>query len=526
MPTIEFSLKKIEEKTNLSKEKILEIIENSKVELEEIENDKIKVTIPAERLDLIFLNGFCNFLLGKYKELKIEKSEVKVKAEKVEARPYFACFIVEGLELTEEDLKEIILFQENLHKFLGRDRKFVAIGIHDLDKIKGNIVYKEAFPDEKFVPLTYEKEMSLKEVLEITDKGKKYGNLINKFEKYPAIYDEESIISFPPILNSEKTKLTVNTKRIFVDITGTFEKAVEDALNLLIYFFSLYGKIKSLELNGKEFPKIEEKVIVLDLNKVNKIVGLNFSSEEIKDFLSKAGLIAEIENSKIKVKIPFYRLDIFGERDVIEEIAIAYGYNNFEPRLPNLFTKGKIHKREKIEKRIREILIGLGFTEVLNTIFINKNLLEKCLIKEECLELENPVSEEYSLLRNYLFPSLINFVSKNLDKDFPQKIFEIGYVVKNLKEERRIAFLIASNETNLSELISYIKAFFNELKIDIKLEKFNFDFLIKGRSGKIFANNEEIGFFGEVNPQVLENFGIKIPIAYCEIYGNKIYSRV
>jgi phenylalanyl-tRNA synthetase beta chain len=170
-------------------------------------------------------------------------------------------------------------------------------------------------------------------------------------------------------------------------------------------------------------------------------------------------------------------------------------------------------------------LIGLGFNEIISPIFVGKKLLEKCLINEEWTKLKNPVSEEYSFLRKILFPSIMNFFKNNIEKEYPQKIFEIGYVVENLKGKRNIAFAIADSETNLSELISYINAFFKELNLKIKFEKKEFPFLIKGRSGIIVFENEEIGFFGEVHPQVLENFGIFIPICYCEI-KDKIYSKI
>ena len=530
MPTIEFNLKKLEEISRVERSRILEILENSKIEIEEIENEKIKLTIPAERFDLMFLNGLANYIstfenCNGMKKFFIDISDVKVYSEKVEARKHFACFVVEDLKFNEEILREAIVFQELIHLYIGRDRKYVAIGIHDLDKIKGKIIYKEADPKEKFVPLTYQNELSLKEVLEITDKGKKYGKLIDSYSFYPAIFDEEGIISFPPIINSERTKLTENTKRIFVDITGTSEKAVEDALKLLVYFFSFYGNVKKVYLNEKSFPEIEERRFSLGIEKVNKLIGKKFETNEIKTLLEKMGYDVITLNNIIEVIVPFYRLDVLNERDIIEDIAISYGYNNFVPEISKTFSIGRISRREKIERRIREILIGLGFNEIISPIFVGKKLLEKCLINEEWTKLKNPVSEEYSFLRKNLFPSIMNFFKNNIEKEYPQKIFEIGYVVENLKGKRSIAFAIADSETNLSELISYINAFFKELNLEIRFERKEFPFLINGRSGTIVFGNEEIGFFGEVHPQVLENFGIFIPICYCEI-KDKIYSKI
>jgi len=530
MPTVEFELKKLEERSKVDKERIIEIIENSKIEIEEIENEKIKLTIPPDRFDLMFLNGLANFIstfeYGEgMKKIYIDISDVKVFSESVSARKYFACFVVENVKMNEEVLREIISFQELLHHSVGRDREYVAIGIHDLDKIKGKITYKEAGRKERFIPLSYHNEMSLEEVLEISDKGRKYGKLILNFEKFPVICDEEGIISFPPILNSERTRLTEKTKRIFVDITGTKQKAVDDTLRLLMYFFSFYGNVKKVYLNNKEFPEIEEKRFLLELSKINKLIGKEFSLSEVKMYLEKMGYDVIAMNDKIEVIVPFYRLDVFNERDVIEDLAIAFGYNNFVPKISKTYSKGRISRRERIEKKIREILVGLGFLEIISPTFVNKKLMEKCLILEEWTKVKNPVSEEYTVLRKNLFPSIMNFLKNNIDKQYPQKIFEIGYAVEGLRERRKIAFAIASSETNLSELISYIKAFFKELKIEIKLEKKEIPFLIKGRSGIIKVENEKVGYFGEVHPQVLENFGIFVPVCYCEI-EDKIYSKI
>jgi len=530
MPTIEININRLEELSNVNRKRIIEILENSKIEIEEIENEKIKLTVPAERFDLMFLNGLANYIstfenFSGFRKFFIDNSDVKVYSEKVRARKYFACFVVENLKFNEEILKETINFQELIHLYIGRDRKYVAIGIHDLDKIKGKIFYKEANPNEKFIPLSYQNELTLKEVLEITDKGRKYGKLISSYDHYPAIFDEEGIISFPPILNSERTKLTEKTKRIFVDITGTLEKAVEDTLKLLIYFFSFYGNVKKVYLNEKEFPQIEDKKFVLEIEKINKLIGEKFEIQDVKNLLERMGYDTLVIENKIGVIVPFYRLDVFNERDIIEDIAIAYGYNNFIPQIPKTFTKGKISKREKIEEKIRKILIGLGFTEIISPTFINSKILEKCLINEKWTKVKNPVSEEYDTLRKILFPSIMNFLKNNIEKEYPQKVFEIGYVVKGLKGKRSIGFAIASSETNLSEIISYIKAFFEELKLKIDLKKKDFPFFIKGRSGIIVLDDEEIGFFGEVHPQVLENFGIFVPITYCEI-KDKIYSKI
>jgi len=528
MPTFEFDLNKIKKELQIEdNEKLAEIIESFKPEVEEITSDKIKVTITPDRADIFFEEGFIKALKdyvfgGSIKKIEIENSSVKVYYKnKVRCRPYFACFVVKDVKMSEELLKKIINFQEVVHKHLGRDRKLVAIGIHDLDKIKGVIRYAEALPNEKMIPLTYETEMTLKDVIEITDKGKEYGKLIS--EPYPAIYDEESIISFPPILNSEKTKLTPNTKNIFVDITGTDERVVEIATKLLIYFFSFFGMPQKVYLNDEEFPRYENEIVRIKRSEVEKFLGIKLEISQIKNLLEKMGYDAITLNEEdVDIVIPFYRIDVLHKNDIIEDIAIAYGYNNFELKELKSVTIGKIHEREKLENRLREILIGMKFLEIITPTMISKKILEKSKVKENATKVLNPVSEEYEYLRNYLFPSVLNFLSKNTSKEYPQNVFEIGYVIRELEDYRHLCAALCYEKSNLAEVISIAEEIFRNLNLELKLSESKLEFFIEGRQAYIFVNNKLIGFLGEIHPEILENFEIYMPVALLEINLNEV----
>ncbi len=523
MPTIEVDKKILEIS---EKEKVLNAIFNLKGEYE-IEEDKIKIELPPDRLDILFFNGLkraieCYLGLDSgIKKINFNKAKIEVEKNEVRARKYFACFVVRNLKNV--NIKDIILFQEFLHSFLGKDRKYVAIGIHDLDKIEGKIIYKEALPTEKMVPLTYSNELTLKEILEITDKGRKYGNLIENFEKYPAIYDEKGIISFPPIINSERTKLTENTKNIFVDITGTNERIVDIACKTLIYYFSFFGEIENVYLNGNEFPNYENKIYVIDEKDIENLIGLKLDKEKIKELLERAGYDVLITD-KINVVVPFYRVDILHINDIIEDIAIVYGYENFELEKSKVQTFGEIHEKEIFYEKIRDIMIGLGFLEVINPCFVSKKDYDKCFLEHDYLEVINPVSEKYEVLRSTLLPSIIEFLANNLSEEYPQKIFEIGYIFnKNLEEGKNLAFAIAQNKITMNDILSYLIEILRNLKIEkYEIKESMHPFFIEGRQGEIFVNNEKVALFGEINPKVLENYGIFVPIAYAEIFLDKI----
>ncbi|MEM5824669.1 MAG: phenylalanine--tRNA ligase subunit beta, partial [Candidatus Aenigmatarchaeota archaeon] len=251
---------------------------------------------------------------------------------------------------------------------------------------------------------------------------------------------------------------------------------------------------------------------------VNKILGLELELEEIKRLLEKMGYeVITLNEEDIDVIIPYYRVDILHKRDVIEDVAIAYGYNNFELKELRTITIGKIHEREEFENKIREILIGMKFLEVITPTLINQKILEKAKVKDKPTKLLNPVSEEYSVLRNYLFPSLLLFLSKNTSKEYPQNIFEIGYIVRDLEEYRSLAIALCYDKANLSEMISVLEELFRNLKINFELKESNLEFFIEGRQAYIISNNKIIGFLGEIHPEILTNFEIFIPTIIAEI---------
>src|SRR5664280_2672065 len=246
-------------------------------------------------------------------------------------RPYTACCIVEGISIDENKLKGLMDFQEDLHWVLGRDRKKVAIGIHNLDVVKAPFNYSAAEPDKyTFVALETTEKTNLAEILEEHKKGKKYAHLLEKYDKYPLITDsEDNILSMPPIINGELTKLSEKTRNILIDVTGTDERAVNFALNIIACSFAESGgSIKTMEIiyenKTVETPDLTPKKMHVNLESARKILGVELSTDDVVNMLQKVRLGAEAETEdKIAVFIPAYRIDILHEVDIIENIAIG-----------------------------------------------------------------------------------------------------------------------------------------------------------------------------------------------------------
>ena len=331
-------------------------------------------------------------------------------------------------------------FQENLHWVIGRDRKKVAIGIHNADVVNAPFNYIATPKDEnEFIPLEKDAPMTPGEILTEHDKGAKYAHLIDKFDKYPLIRDKDNqILSMPPIINGELTKLSEDTKNIIVDVTGTDEKAVNQCLNIICCSFAeVGGKVKTMEVEYEDktivTPDLTPKVKNVHVDVANELIGgTDLNAEDVKELLAKARMDAEIINdNELEVTIPAYRVDILHEVDIVENIAIQYHINSVEAKLPNISTVAYEHNWFKGEKTIREVMVGLGFQEVMSLMLTSEtNHFEKMNQEEiDHVQVARPITVSGTMIRTSLLNSLMEFLEDNKHEDLPQKIFEIGDVL-------------------------------------------------------------------------------------------------
>lgn len=516
----------------MSNGEIENVLFNLKCEAEFV-GDNIACEINPDRLDMVSVEGIARAIkcyLGlPQKELKIEDSKFTISGES-EVRPIFLAAIVEGVEMTDELVKSLMQIQEKLHGSIGRDRKKVAIGVHDLDTIKGTEITYADVDDIKFVPLQSTKEMNIKQILTEHPKGKDYAHLLNN--KYPVFTDKEDVMSFPPIINSDRTKVTEKTKNLFIDVTGTDRKAVEQSLNIIVTNIAeRKGTIKTVKVNREKLPKLEPISMAITKDDVNELLGLELDEKQIKECLEKMLYKVNIKGGRITVYIPSYRSDIIHPVDLIEDVAIGYGYDKFEPVLPKIATIGGLSKKEMLTRKVRETMIGFGFNEFLNFVLTSKEYnFERMLTDGTSIELVNPISSEYNTCRTWIMPSLLRVLSHNLHVEFPQKIFEIGDVVlidesKETKSRtvRGLGGAISHDNANLTEIKSLVEAVLNNIGIKYEIRSINHPSFIPTRAGEIFSEGKKIGFFGEVHPKVLNNWKLERPVIAFEISLEGLY---
>lgn len=557
MPTIDVSYKDLcrllGRKIPLNK--LEELLLYAKAEIDAIETrdgDKIlKLDVKdTNRPDLWSAEGIAREIktrltkCGAWK-CRVGNSKIKVIVDKkvAKVRPLIVCAIAKNLKVDSLMLEQLIQLQEKIATCFGRGRKEVAIGVYDLDKIASPIKYTTVKPDEiKFIPLDFEKPLTPEEILKQHPKGIEYGHLLEGCKEYPILIDSnDNVLSMPPIINSEYVgKVTERTRNVFIECTGFELRFLLPALNCMVAALADRGaKIESVEIvNGKKktiTPDLNPRKATLRIKSVNEISGLDLKKREILSLLKASGYDVKRKGERIEVYYPAFRQDIMHEVDVVEDVIVSYGYNKIKPKLPKLLTRGEMDIKEKISYKLAEIMIGLGMQEIMSYILTNKkNLFEKMNLKEERVaEIENPISANWNVFRSWLLPCLLEFLSKNQHREFPQKIFEIGdcVIIDERKETktrniRKLATAITDYSVGYELISSVLDAFLRSVGIKYRLKEKSHPSFIEGRCASIIINEEEIGFIGEIHPSVLEKWKIETPVVAFEINLEKIIEKL
>ncbi|MEK6879196.1 MAG: phenylalanine--tRNA ligase subunit beta, partial [Nanoarchaeota archaeon] len=349
--------------------------------VEAITQEDIQLEIFPNRPDLLsyqgFIRSFLPFLgksigLRKYKINPPKKDFCVIVDKSVEKiRPYTACAIIKNMKFDDQKIRGIIDLQEKLHNTIGRKRKKIAIGIYPLNKINFPITFKALEPDKiHFIPLGMKEELSGFQILQRNPAGREYSHLLAQKEKYPIFIDSKNqILSMPPIINSELTgKIEENTKDIFIECSGFDLNILKKCLNIIVTALAdMSGDIQAVEVrySKKEItPNLNPEKMKINIENINKLLGLNLKEKQINLLLEKMGYGYQ----KNSILIPAWRIDILHEVDIIEDVAISYGYNNFTPIIPKLSMEnlGEYNKNERIKKKIAEILAGKEFLELSN----------------------------------------------------------------------------------------------------------------------------------------------------------------
>ncbi len=563
MANITIDRKQFEKEIGKLDEKMQNRIAMFGTPLDKFDNETMDIEVFPNRPDLLSYHGFKRSFLSfigkqkglkEYKVNKPEKNyEVTIDSSVKNIRPYTACAIVKGLKFDDDKIKEIIDVQEKLHFTVGRKRKKLAIGIYPLEKIKLPITFKALEPDKiKFVPLETDREMSGLQILQRHPTGREYAHLLAGKSKFPIFVDaDNNILSMPPIINSKNTgKITETTTDVFVECSGFDFPILQKCLNMVVTILAdMGGKIYSMELKegGKKkiTPDLNSEKMKLNISNTNSLLGLDLNEKQIKELIEKMGH----NYNKGVVEIAQWRTDMLHEVDLIEDVAIAYGYENFIPEIPSVATVGKEEEKEIIKRKIAEILAGLNILETSNYHLTTKqDQFKKMSVQEEGIIEVEASKTDYTILRKDLSHYIMKNLSENVDSEYPQKIFEVGRVFNNYKETENLALAVTpSNFTEVRQILEYLSRMLNvEIKIAEPKDKIP-NWFIEGRCAEIIlsdvetenkkstsagaggrgpSNEKLIGYLGEIHPKILKNWKIKMPVSLFEINLEETFRKL
>ncbi|CRK27545.1 hypothetical protein BN1708_004434 [Verticillium longisporum] len=544
---------------------------------------ELKIEIPANRYDMLCFEGIA-LMLNIFREktpspnYKLvepknpELSVINVHPDTAKVRPLVAGAILRNIKFTQESYNSFISLQDKLHMNLARQRTLVSIGTHDLDTIEGPFTY-EALPpkDIKFKPLNQTKEMDAEELMKYYDADKhlgKYLHIIRDAPVYPVIFDKNrTVCSLPPIINGDHSKITVNTKNVFIEITATDATKLQVVCDMMVTMFSgncaepfTVEPVKIVSDHNQQTrttPSLALRTMDVEIDYLNACTGLNEAPEKLCQLLSKMAYIAKPsskDSNILEVSIPVTRADVLHQCDVMEDLAICHGYNNLPRSTPNKSaTIGAPLPINKLSDIIRTEAAMSGWSEVMPLILCAHDENFAWLNRKDdgttAVRLANPKTAEYQVVRTTLLPGLLKTIRENKGHSVPLKIFEVADVVfKDETQERR-----ARNERHFAAAwygktsgFEVVHGLLDRVLLMLRtafvardeglaakkgvdptpqdgywIEEVDEPTFFAGHAAGVYlrvaGKEHRIGEFGILHPTVLDKFDLKYPVSTLEI---------
>ena len=543
MPVLRFKPGRVEEALQLPLREALRVAERLKIEAEVLPEGIVEMEIEVDRPDMYSLEGIARQVDGILERslglplYRTEPTDYTVNVENVVSRPYIAAAIVWDVDVDEDYLEELIQFQEKLHVSLGGRRELVAIGLHDLEKLPSKQLSYRLEPIERviFEPLGGGGERTLEEVLRETEQGKKYGKISLRGRLHPVLYSGNYVISVPPVINAELTRIEPGTRHVFIDVTGTNKRLVMDTVAILAANLAERSKGKRIGLvriardSGEEMhtPDMNPRRVSVDARYVERNIGMGIEPELIVKHLRRMRFGARRgEGSLLHVEVPRYRIDILHPIDLVEEVVLSIGIENMEPLTPKLMLRGRLLAERVWEREARKILVGHGFIEVISYSLVDCKKEAEISGYEPgmIVKLSNPIGVESACLRASLLPGLLLLAAEN-QHNVPLRVFEIGEGVivtgsgeKGVEHRKLLAIVYMAEKAGYEDIQGYVYALIRSLGDEVvKITEARHPSLIEGRAAQLETLQGLHAVMGEVRPELLEKYGIEYPVAVAEI---------
>nr|WP_254839426.1 phenylalanine--tRNA ligase beta subunit-related protein [Natronomonas marina] len=561
----------------------------------ETEDGEFELEFAPDRLDRLSVEGIARSLRYQYgadrgvyvPDCNDAEWTIEVEGSVPDERPYVTGAVVRGLDLGEAELESLIQLQEKLHATMGRKRAKGAIGVHDLAMLKPagedgdkRIVYRGVDPDgDTFVPLDDDAERTPAAVLSGHPIGDKYGDLVADLDRYPAIYDDIGLFSFPPVINGRRTEVEAGSRDLFVEMTGTDQWTIDRMLAIVCYALDARGgRIEAVDVEYADRtlrrPDLSTDTKTVGHDRIESTLGIDVAGEEVVDLLERSGLgvttddgaggtggtpADEVELEEVptrttetasvagtdadtdadtdtdddgltyEVEVPPYRVDVLHPMDVVDDVGRAYGFNDLEPRYPDVSTVGGRHETSRLEDAARDALVGLGFEDLLNFHMTSEAELfdrmglspdDDAVGAREPPTITGPYSEDYTVVRTWALPSLMMVLENNTHRAYPQDLAEIGLVAAedddeptHVAEHRSVAGVVARHDASYEDAKARLQALARAFDADLSTPPTDHPSFIDGRTAEVVLDGESVGVVGEVHPRVLVEHDLEVPVA-------------
>ncbi|PSQ22224.1 phenylalanine--tRNA ligase subunit beta [Halobacteriales archaeon QS_9_67_15] len=527
----------------------------------ETDDGEFELEFAPDRLDRLSVEGVARSLRYQYGEdrgVYIPSTNdaewtIEVDGDVPDQRPSVTGAVVRGLDMDEAALESLIQLQEKLHATMGRQRAKGAIGVHDLTMLKGRAGSgTEDLPPEEaddpnieaasgggksiqytgigehedtFVPLDENHELTPGDVLVDHPTGAKFADFVDDYDRMPAIY---------------------------IEMTGTDQWTIDHMLNIVCYALDARGgRVEEVDVQYSDDtsgdyagetltrPLFETKTKTVEHAAVESMLGIDLDGEEVVDLVERAGLGladaqgAEEEDTDLsyEVEVPPYRVDVLHPVDVVDDVGRAYGFNDLDPRYPDVSTVGGRHERSRLERAARTALVGMGFEDLLNFHLIGQDTNYDRLGVErgsdvfgggEPAVIREPYSEDYEVVRTWALPAVMLVLENNTHRAYPQDLAEVGFVAEQddgatkMAERRTVAAALARNDASYEDAKARLQALCRAFDVNVETPPTDHPTFISGRTAEIAVDGESAGVVGEVHPKVLVEYDLEVPVAAFE----------
>ncbi|UTC47545.1 phenylalanine--tRNA ligase subunit beta [Treponema vincentii] len=448
-------------------------------------------------------------------------------------RPFMTAFVISGKPIDEPMLKDIIQTQEKLCWNFGRKRRSISMGVYRSELINWPVHYRAVDPHTtSFTPLGFDTEMTCERIISEHPKGKEYGWILKDMKKVPLLSDAKGgVLSMAPIINSAGIgAVQPGDTDLLVELTGTDMPSLLLATNIVACDFSDAGYTilpVSIEYPyetgfGKTIttPLYFQEPTKTTVHAVNKLLGTELSAQDIVEALERMDNTVTVEGDCLTLTPPAYRNDFLHEVDIIEDVMMGKTVEFFEPETPREFTIGRLSPVTVLSRKIKSLMVGFGYQEMIfNYLGSKKDYIDRMNIDGAAvIEIANPMSENYQFVRPSIIPSLLSAETVSGNAVYPHRIFETGKIAYLAPEEntgtrtrQSLGFLTVNQDANFNEAASLVAGLLYYLQMDYAVCETHDSRFIEGRQAGVLYEGKQIGIFGELHPQVLENWSVTVP---------------